>query len=196
MRVFHQMALGVLLLFSAPVMAQPGVPAGGGMGSVPPGDYNKSLRSDADKALPNPYQRNETFFKLPLSRVLGAASAIDIDTDGKSIWVVDRCGRYKPGQDVCIGSDYDPVMKFDKNGKLVKSFGKGIIVYPHGIYVDRDDNIWVVDVQSNLDRPATKISGPPLVAPPRQSAQRRPSGEVLVGWQGADAAGHARRLWE
>jgi sugar lactone lactonase YvrE len=166
--------------------AQVGVPANGGMSSVPPGDYNKSLRSEADIALPNPYARDETFFKLPAGRVLGAASAIDIDRDGKSVWVADRCGRYRAGQDVCIGSDYDPVMKFDQNGRLVRSFGKGLIVYPHGIHVDRDGNIWVIDVQSNLQRPATRISGPPLVAPPgtapngNQVIKFSPEGKVLL----------------
>ena len=45
--------------------AQSGVPSNGGMGSVPPGEYNKATRSPADEALPNPYARSETFFKLP-----------------------------------------------------------------------------------------------------------------------------------
>jgi sugar lactone lactonase YvrE len=183
---FYQTTMAVLLLSVVGALAQPGVPANGGMGSVPPGNYNVSLRSDADKALPNPYARDETFFKLPPDRVLGAASAIDIDKDGKSIWVADRCGRYKPGQDVCIGSPYDPVMKFDHTGKLVKSFGRGVIVYPHGLYVDPQGNVWVVDVQSNLQRPATKISGPPLVAPPGtppngdQVVKFSPDGKVLL----------------
>lgn len=178
--------VAVFLSLCAPAAAQEGVPANGGMGSVPKGDYNTSVRSDADKALPNPYARDETFFKLPPDRVLGAASAIDIDKDGKSIWVADRCGRYKAGQDVCIGSDYNPVMKFDATGKLVKSFGKDVIVYPHGIYVDHDGNVWIVDVQSNLQRPSTRISGPPLVAPPgstpngNQVVKFSPDGKVLM----------------
>lgn len=166
--------------------AQSGAPSNGGMGSVPPGDYNKADRSPADEALPNPYARSETFFKLPSERILGAASAIDIDKDGKSIWVADRCGRYKPGQDVCIGSPYQPVMKFDGGGRLVRAFGAGLIVYPHGIYVDRDGNIWIADLQSNLERPATKISGAPLVAPPgsipngNQILKFSPEGKLLL----------------
>ena len=28
---------------------------------------------------------------------------------------------------------------------LVKSFGAGMFHYPHGIFVDKDDNIWVMD---------------------------------------------------
>ena len=30
-------------------------------------------------------------------------------------------------------------------GKLVKSFGGGMINYPHGLHVDKDNNIWVSD---------------------------------------------------
>jgi sugar lactone lactonase YvrE len=30
-------------------------------------------------------------------------------------------------------------------GNVVKSFGAGMIVWPHGIYVDADDNVWIAD---------------------------------------------------
>ena len=49
----------------------------------------------------------------------------------------------------CIGSDLDPILKFDPSGRLLKSFGAGMFVYPHGIYVDRDGSIWVTDGQAN-----------------------------------------------
>ena len=37
------------------------------------------------------------------------------------------------------------LLKFDASGKLVKSFGAGMFVSPHGIHVDRQGNIWVAD---------------------------------------------------
>src|SRR2546422_2900733 len=43
----------------------------------------------------------------------------------------------------------DPILHFDASGKLIKSFGAGLIVSPHGIFVDRDGNIWVTDYQDN-----------------------------------------------
>jgi sugar lactone lactonase YvrE len=46
-----------------------------------------------------------------------------------------------------VGSSLAPVLKFDASGKLVKSFGQGMFVFPHGIYVDREGNIWVTDGQ-------------------------------------------------
>ncbi len=42
------------------------------------------------------------------------------------------------------------VFKFDPSGKMVASFGQGMFVFPHGIHVDRDGNVWVTDGQSNL----------------------------------------------
>jgi streptogramin lyase len=92
--------------------------------------------------LPNPYNTVEGWAKLPAGREWGSTSAVDIDKDGKSIWVAERCGTNS-----CEGSKLDPILKFDASGKLVKSFGGGMLVFPHGIFVDRDGNVWVTDAQ-------------------------------------------------
>lgn len=89
---------------------------------------------------PNPYQTVENWAKLPDGRTWGSTSAVDIDRDGTSIWVAERCGANS-----CIGSGLDPILKFDAAGKLVKSFGAGLIASPHGIDVDHEGNIWVTD---------------------------------------------------
>jgi sugar lactone lactonase YvrE len=89
---------------------------------------------------PNPYQTIEGWAKLPEGRAWGSTSAVEIDKDGKSIWVAERCG-----QNNCVGSDLDPILKFDSDGNLVKHFGAGMILSPHGIFVDRDGNVWVTD---------------------------------------------------
>jgi sugar lactone lactonase YvrE len=90
--------------------------------------------------LPNPYTTVENWAKLPEGRTWGATSAVDIDRDGKSIWVAERCGANS-----CAGSDLPTVFKFDPSGKLVTSFGGGMFVFPHGIHVDREGNVWVTD---------------------------------------------------
>jgi DNA-binding beta-propeller fold protein YncE len=89
---------------------------------------------------PNPYKTVEGWAKMPEGRAWGSTSAVAIDRDGQSIWVAERCGTNS-----CVGSTLDPVLHFDKTGKLLKSFGAGMILAPHGIHVDRDGNIWVVD---------------------------------------------------
>src|SRR5260370_27160093 len=108
----------VLALGGALPLGAEGPGGGGGRGRGPQGDFNVSLRTAEDKALPNPYARNETFFKIPLDRVLGSSSAIATDKDGKSIWVAERCGAQSAGdREVCIHSTVNTVMKFDENGK-------------------------------------------------------------------------------
>ena len=89
---------------------------------------------------PNPYRTVEGWAKLPAGRVWGATSGVDVDRDGTSIWVAERCGANS-----CASSTLDPVLEFDASGNLVAHFGGGLMAAPHGIFVDRDDNIWVTD---------------------------------------------------
>lgn len=103
----------------------------------------------------NPYNSNHDFFKLPEGRKWGSTSTIDIDKDGKSLWIAERCGSNS-----CLDSatgqikDVGTVMKFDETGKLVKAFGNGLLVFPHGMHVDKQGNVWVTDGQDNAPRPA------------------------------------------
>jgi sugar lactone lactonase YvrE len=101
---------------------------------------------------PNPYRSIDGWAKLPDGRTWGSTAGVDIDPDGSSVWIAERCGafappsQFKPGEPfACDGSKLDPVLKFDASGKLVKSFGAGMFILPHGIHVDRDGNVWVTD---------------------------------------------------
>src|SRR5262245_60910303 len=97
--------------------------------------------------LPNPYRTIENKFKLPDGRMWGAISAVDIDKDGRSIWIAERCG----GNSGCLANPtVDPIVLFDTSGKLIRSFGAGMLVAPHGIFVDREGNVWVTDYQDNV----------------------------------------------
>ena len=40
-----------------------------------------------------------------------------------------------------------PLGKLDPSGKYLKSFGAGMFVFPHGIHLDREGNVWVTDAQ-------------------------------------------------
>src|SRR5580700_2326125 len=98
-----------------------------------------SAQADPNSA-PNPYRTVENWAKLPEGRTWGHVMRADIDRDGKSIWVVERCGGTS-----CAKSDLAPVLKFDSSGNLVKSFGAGMIVRPHGLFIDMHNNVWVTD---------------------------------------------------
>jgi sugar lactone lactonase YvrE len=91
-------------------------------------------------AQPNPYTTIEHWATLPDGRVWGSTSAVDIDRDGRSVWVAERCGA-----NTCEGRNDAPILKFDASGKLVTSFGAGMLLFPHGICVDKAGNIWVTD---------------------------------------------------
>ena len=98
--------------------------------------------AQAPNSQPNPYGTVENWFQRPEGRKWGSTSAVEIDRDGKSIWVAERCGANS-----CAGKTDPPILKFDASGKLVKSFGDGMFIFPHGICVDKDGNVWVTDGQ-------------------------------------------------
>jgi sugar lactone lactonase YvrE len=124
-------AAGILLLSGSALLAQTGI--------APVNDR------------PNPYRTLGSWPTLPAGRTIGATGAVAIDRDGKSVWIVDRCGGT-----TCGDSTVAPVMKFDADGKLVRSFGSGLFLVPHGIDVDRDGNVWVTDASDGMDTPSNK----------------------------------------
>jgi hypothetical protein len=89
-------------------------------------------------------------------------------------------------------SDLPSVLKFDSTGKLVKSFGAGMLIFPHGIHVDRDGNIWVTDGQDNApgaargagrgrgEAPAGPIGPRPGATIGNQVFKFSPDGQVLL----------------
>jgi sugar lactone lactonase YvrE len=122
--------------------------------SIPRGSATMAPVND----LPNPYRTVEGWAKL--GRTWGSTSAVDIDKDGKSIWVAERCAANVCGTSPkdTMPKYLDPILKFDETGKLVKSFGAGFIQSPHGIHVDRDGNIWVTDCSCTLGRQDTSAA--------------------------------------
>ena len=102
--------------------------------------------------LPNPYETIRNFGTLPDGRRWGSVSAVHVDIDGKHIWAGDRCGG-----NVCLDSKVDPMVKLDPNGKVVASFGAGQILWPHGMDVDKQGNIWVADARSATPQELAKF---------------------------------------
>ncbi|TMB72413.1 MAG: hypothetical protein E6J54_10225 [Deltaproteobacteria bacterium] len=87
----------------------------------------------------NPYRVVEGWAKLPEGRSWGSTAAVDVDSNDH-IWVAERCGTNS-----CAGSNLSPILEFDPSGKLLRSFGAGMFVFPHGICVDKEGNVWVTD---------------------------------------------------
>ena len=90
----------------------------------------------------NPFRANLSWDKLK-DRKIGVPSGIIMDNDGKHIWVLDRCGAN--GCASATTSGIDPILLLDLEGNLVKSFGKGLIGFPHGFAIDPQGNLYVTE---------------------------------------------------
>jgi DNA-binding beta-propeller fold protein YncE len=88
--------------------------------------------------LSNPYQPAIEHWG-ELGRKWGDPAGLNFDSKGH-LWVFERCGG-----PTCAGSSLAPINEFDMNGKLLKSFGAEMFVFPHALYIDKQDNIWVTD---------------------------------------------------
>jgi DNA-binding beta-propeller fold protein YncE len=123
----------------------------------------------------NPYRVIRDWGQLTLEkRPWGGSNGVAIDRDGKSVWATDRCSPgTTPG---CLGTTANPIHHFDESGKEIKSFGGGMFVWPHGIYVDGDGNVWVTDARAaspNELKPGEESKGSVVV-------KFSPEGKVLM----------------
>jgi len=101
---------------------------------------------DANSA-PNPYRLDEGWAKQPMGRGNGSTIGLNVDRDGKSMWIYDRCGGNN-----CEGSKIAPLNKYDASGRVVASLGAGMTNFPHGLFVDKDGNIWITDGREDRNK--------------------------------------------
>src|SRR3981081_286341 len=105
------------------------------------------------EGLPNPapvVTRN--WGQLPAGRKWGTTAGIDIDRTDGNVWAYERCGAGTAGGGPvdCDNTPLDPIFKFDrKTGAVLANFGKGVMVTPHGIAVDKQGHVWIADFSSN-----------------------------------------------
>jgi DNA-binding beta-propeller fold protein YncE len=94
-----------------------------------------------------------------------------------------------------------PVVVFNREGKYLRSWGKGLVKKAHGLRIDRDQNVWITDVGHHLVRKfdhegnllmTLGRQGMPGVGPDRFNQPTdvaiTPSGEFFV----ADGYGNSR----
>jgi ABC-type molybdate transport system substrate-binding protein/sugar lactone lactonase YvrE len=92
-----------------------------------------------DDNLPRPYRTVRDWASPPKGLPWAAVTGVEEGPDG-NIYVVYRCH-----ENSCAGRPEDPILKFDKNGKLLKSWGAGMFVFPHGSTIDSQGNFWATD---------------------------------------------------
>jgi DNA-binding beta-propeller fold protein YncE len=78
--------------------------------------------------------------RLPLEPVplnsVGTVSSVAMDRGGV-IYVLQR------------GDKADPVIAVNREGKTLRSWGKGMFTVPHSVRIDGDGNVWTVDAGSS-----------------------------------------------
>jgi DNA-binding beta-propeller fold protein YncE len=84
----------------------------------------------ADDAFPD-YQAVAGWMKLPDEIKLGPVSAVATDS-------ADRVFVFHRGK--------HPILVFDREGKYLRSWGDEYIKTPHGLRIDRENNVWVTDI--------------------------------------------------
>jgi hypothetical protein len=104
------------------------------------GDRGYSQGIDPNAA-PNPYRMLDSWAQLPADRKFGGVIKVQVDhSDGKSMWVFDRCGSNE-----CTNSAVAPLLKFDASGKFDRAIGAGLFAVSHALYVDKEGNVWAGD---------------------------------------------------
>ena len=137
------------------------------------------------QSLPNPYRAVDGWAKMPEGRPMGAVGDLKMDPVGKHIWAIVRCTATdkKSFGSECLDSDIDPLLKFDLEGNVVKSLAGGMFIWPHGLDVDHEGNVWVTDAIAPKKTPAGKRG--------HQVVKFSPDGKVLLtlGYPGVFGSG-------
>jgi sugar lactone lactonase YvrE len=92
--------------------------------------------------LPQPYRTTRDWGQLPPSiPAWPAVTAVEVAADG-TVYVVERCH-----DNSCEGRHEPPILKFDREGRLLKAWGEDLFNFPHGAALDPQGNLWVTDAR-------------------------------------------------
>ncbi len=92
--------------------------------------------------LPNPFRTVRDWGHPPNGAPWAAVTAAEVAPDG-TVYVIHRCH-----DNSCAGRTEPPILHFDSSGKLLKSWGEKMFIFPHGATVDQQGNLWVTDEQA------------------------------------------------
>ena len=134
-----------------------------------------ALQAADVSAQDNPYRLETGWAKYPAGRKWGSTSGVDVDRDG-NIWAFERCGARD-----CSDSNLETIFQFDRAGN-VKSFGADMFVFPHGMALDLDGNIYVTDAEGKGGKGHVVV-------------KFSPQGKVLMTLGKAGVAGNSNELF-
>jgi DNA-binding beta-propeller fold protein YncE len=95
-----------------------------------------------------------------LRALLGAAPRLGLEAvalsaqmpEAASLGIVSSVATYRSGVVYALqrGDKADPVIAVDREGRVLRSWGKGMYTVPHSVRIDPDGNVWTVDAGSSL----------------------------------------------
>jgi sugar lactone lactonase YvrE len=93
------------------------------------------------------FDGDPNFLKLPDNVYFGEVAGVAVNSKGH-VFVFSRGGTVGPA----FGAAASQLFEFDGHGAFVREIGKGLysMSYAHGVRIDRDDNIWIVDKGSDM----------------------------------------------
>ncbi len=79
--------------------------------------------------------------------MIGQVSGVTVDSHG-DVFVFHRAERVWEGEELTLDLIPSPTIFIldDETGNLIESWGADMFVMPHGLTIDKDDNIWLTDV--------------------------------------------------
>ena len=145
-RCISGVAVALALSAAVTLVAQSQAPAGGAQApsaaaQVPPGGLTPAQMRLLPKALDNTpdikYEVVRDFMKMPPNMYMG--EGIGVASNSKGHIFVNTCAQQTR------------TLEFDQNGNYVREIGKDLygFVFCHGVRVDDQDNIWVIDEGAN-----------------------------------------------
>ena len=135
-----------------------------------------AMQPHISNAQDNPYRLEAGWAKYPTGRTWGSTSGVDVDRAG-NVWVFERCGARD-----CSDSKLETIFQFDRNGNIVKSFGGDMFVFPHGMALDREGNVYVTDADGKNGKGHVVV-------------KFSPQGKILMTLGKAGVAGHSNELF-
>ena len=109
---------------------------------------NSEAKRESEKSFAK-YELVKDWPNLPTGYNLGQITGVDVDTS-QNIFLIHRAGRrWKVLNEVFPDTPIlaNTILELDrKSGKPLNSWGAGLFIMPHGLTVDKENNVWITDV--------------------------------------------------